>query len=186
TCCRKKSASTRAMIIAVIIIIACGTAVSFNIAFIIQPSTCILTSSCQSNSNSTSIFSYTLQKNFLTVFQSLGAFSTYTVSQAKFLFQVIQLSVAGLCFFLNIIYIIICYVYRNKLKNIQRIFPENYQQFPYSAYYDYPPRQQMHFPPRVQHDPNIPRQQMQFPTQVQYNPNIPLRQYQYPTEHIWN
>jgi len=113
-CAPGPPAALRAVVITFIALVACAALIGFDSYFIAQPSTCILTSSCASNANSTTIFSYSFQTNFFSVFNALSPFKTYTQTQAKFLFQTIQLGVGCLCFVLCIIYIIIYYVTKSK------------------------------------------------------------------------
>jgi len=115
SCCAPGPPSAfRAVIITIIALIACAALISFDAVFIAQPSTCILTPSCSSNANSTTVFSYNFQQAFSTVFNNLGPFKSYSQSQAKFLFQTIQLGVGCLCFILCIIFLIIYYVTKSK------------------------------------------------------------------------
>jgi len=116
-CAPGPPAGLRAAVVTVIALIACAALISFDAVFIAQPSTCILTPSCATNAASNSTFSYTLQQSFLTLFRTLGPFSSYTQSQAKFLFQTIQIGVGSLCFILCIIYLVIYYVVKNKATN---------------------------------------------------------------------
>lgn len=81
--------------------------ISFDIVFLVKPSTCILTSSCASNAASMTLFSYYFREGFFVAFHKLSAFETYSETQAKFLFQVVQASVGGLCFILGIVYLIV-------------------------------------------------------------------------------
>jgi hypothetical protein len=107
------------VIITIIALVACAALIGFDSYFIAQPNTCILTPSCASNANSTSIFSYTFQSGFFSTFNTLGPFKTYTQSQAKFLFQTVQLGVGCLCFVLCIIFLIIYYVSKSKASKRQ-------------------------------------------------------------------
>jgi len=130
-CCSPgPSAAFRAVVITIIALLACATLISFDAVFIAQPSTCILTPSCATNAASTTMFSYYFQQSFFTVFNNLGPFKSYTQSQAKFLFQTIQLGVGCLCFVLCLIYLIIYYV--TKSKAAKRVTP-SYQQPGYNA-----------------------------------------------------
>jgi len=116
-CCKPTpTAAFKAVVITVIALVACAALISFDALFIAQPSTCILTSSCATNANSTTIFSYTFQQNFWSTFNSLSAFKSYSLSQSKFLFQTVQLGVGGLSFILCIIILIIYYVCSSKAK----------------------------------------------------------------------
>jgi len=119
----KSAASFRAVVITVIALAACGAMIGFDAYFIAQPSACILTPQCSSYTNSTTVFSYVFQSSFWTVFHNVGPFSSYTQSQTKFLFEVIQLGVGGFCFILCIVYMIIYYVCRSKASGNGRVEP---------------------------------------------------------------
>jgi len=138
-CCSPgPSAAFRAVIITIIALLASAALISFDAVFIAQPSTCILTSSCASNSVSTTIFSYNFQQAFFTLFNNLSPFRTYTQTQAKFLFQTIQLGVGCLCFVLCLIYLIVYYVTKSKAS--KRVGPG--QQQPNNYYAPQPAYQQ--------------------------------------------
>ena len=51
-----------------------------------------------------------MSQNFLTVFNNLSAFKSYSVSQAKFLFQTIQISFGCLGFVVCLIYLVIYFI----------------------------------------------------------------------------
>ena len=85
-------------------------------AFLIQPSTCILTPTCLTNAASTVLFSYDFRQSFYSTFNSLEAFRFFTESQTKCLFQSIQLGVGCLCFLICVAYLIIYYMCLNKSK----------------------------------------------------------------------
>ncbi len=145
---------------------------SFDAVFIAQPSTCILTPSCVSNANSTTMFSYYFQQSFYTLFTNLSTFKTYTLSQAKFLFQTIQLGVACLCFVLTLIYIIIYYVAKSKAS--KRISPSQQQQQQRDYYAPQPsyPYQQQQQPPQgnaYYRQPQAPRAPQAPPGEVPWN-----------------
>jgi len=126
-CCSPGPPSAfRAVIITIIALVACATLISFDAVFIAQPSTCILTSSCSSNAASSTIFSYTFQQSFNTIFTGLTPFKSYTQSQTKFLFQTIQIGVGSLCFVLCIIFLIIYYV--TKSKALKQVAPAGQHQ----------------------------------------------------------
>jgi len=137
SCCSPgPSAAFRAVIIAVIGILATGCLIGFDAVFIAQPSTCILTPSCSSNAAQTNTWSYYLSQSFFTIFNGLSTFKTYTQSQTKFLFQAIQLGVGCLCFVLCLVYMIIYYVCSSKAKRGQ-VSPGPEQQ-PYPGQYQNP------------------------------------------------
>jgi len=130
-CCSPGPASAfRAVVITIIALVACATMISFDAVFIAQPTTCILTPSCSTNAASTSMFSYYFQTAFFTLFRSLSPFSSYSQTQAKFLFQTIQLGVGSLCFVLCIIYLIIYYV--TKSKALKTVGPSPQESGPYA------------------------------------------------------
>lgn len=99
----------RAVVLAVIGLIASAALISFDAAFIARPSTCILTPSCADNSVSNTTFSYNFQQSFFTVFNGWGPFKNYGQSHVKFLCQTIQIGIGALSFILYIIYLIIYY-----------------------------------------------------------------------------
>jgi len=138
-CVPGPSAAFRAVVITVIALLACGTCIGFDAYFIAQPSACLLTSSCSSNAVSTTVFSYNLQQSFFTLFNKLGPFSSYTQTQAKFLFQTIQLGVASLCFVLCLIYFIIYYVTKSKAS--KRVGPSPNQGYGNQGYGSQPQSQ---------------------------------------------
>ncbi len=111
--------------ITLVALVACAALITFDAIFLARPSTCILTSSCSSNAVSTTVFSYYFQQDFYTVLHRLSPFSTYTQSQAKYLFQVVQIGVGSLCFALCILYIIIYLASKNKAK--QQVAPRAIQ-----------------------------------------------------------
>lgn len=114
-CCKPSpAAALRAVVIAFIALVANAACIGFNAAFIARTSTCLLTPSCSSYASSMTNFAANLQSSFLTNFRRLSAFSTYTVDQAKFLFQATQIGLASLCFILSLIFIIIYYVVKSK------------------------------------------------------------------------
>ncbi|CAF1475036.1 unnamed protein product [Adineta ricciae] len=118
------------LIISVVALVACIALISFDAVFIALPSTCILTSSCSSYASSTSMFSYYFRNSFFTTFRQLSPFTNYTESQAKFLFQIVQLSVGALCGILCVVYIIVYIISRSKAS---RIAPASYQNNNYPA-----------------------------------------------------
>ncbi|CAF1453547.1 unnamed protein product [Didymodactylos carnosus] len=123
SCCSpSSSAATRAFVITIISLLATALLISFDAVFIALPSTCILTSSCVSNSAQTSGWSYTLSSSFLTTFKTLSPFTNYTSTSAKYLFQTIQLGVGCLCFVLSVIYVILYLIYKSKAK--KSIYPQ--------------------------------------------------------------
>jgi len=148
-----KSAS-RAVVIACIGLVATAALISFDAVFVAQPTTCILTSSCAANSVSNTTFSYSFQQSFFTAFNGLSAFSTYTQTQAKFLFQTVQLGVGSLCFVICIIYLIVYYICESKSKQQVGPSPRGQQQDYYGSqsqsYYGPPPVQQESYAPPSQ------------------------------------
>ena len=87
------------------------------------------------------MFSYYFQTGFYSIFNTLGPFKSYTQTQAKFLFQTVQLGVGSLCFVLCLIYLIVYYVTKSKAS--KQVGPAVQQQQDYRAPQpDY--RQQQH------------------------------------------
>jgi len=129
-CSPKPSAAFRAVIITIVALLACGCLIGFDATFIAQPTTCILTSSCATNAASTTSVYYYFQQAFFTLFKNLSTFSSYTQTQAKFLFQTIQLGVGCLCFVLCVIYLIIYYVCTSKAKKQVGLGQQSYQDYP--------------------------------------------------------
>ncbi|CAF3119835.1 unnamed protein product [Rotaria socialis] len=129
-CSPSPPAAFRAVVITIIALVACGVLIGFDAYFIATPSACLLTSSCSTNAVSTSSFSYYFRQSFFLAFNSLSAFSSYTESQAKFLFRTIQLSVGALCFVLCIVYLVIYYVSRGKASD--KVSPSTNQPTPYA------------------------------------------------------
>ncbi|UJR07639.1 hypothetical protein I4U23_011927 [Adineta vaga] len=121
-------------IITIIAIVACTALISFDAVFIAIPTTCILTPSCSTYAASTTMFSYYFRDAFFTVFRRLSPFSSYTETQAKFLFQIIQLSVGALCLILCIVYLIVYLVSRNKASKIAPSTFQNNYSAPQPAY----------------------------------------------------
>lgn len=156
-CCSPGPPSAfRAVVVTFIAIAACIALIVFDALFIAQPTTCILTPSCSSNAESTTIFSYEFRKSFFERFNSLSAFSSYTESQTKFLFQTIQLSVGCLCLVLCIIFLIIYYVTKSKASKQIAPTPFYSPAAPQPAPGYRPPQQRM---------PQAP------PGQIPWNPN---------------
>ena len=86
------------------------------------------------------MFSYYFQKSFFSTFRELSPFTNYTESQAKFLFQIVQLSVGALCGILCVVYIIVYIISRS---NASRIAPAIHQNYP-APQPNYPPRQSVY------------------------------------------
>lgn len=159
-CSPTKSAAFRAVIVTFIALIASATQLSFDAVFIAQPSTCILTPSCTANADSSSVFSYWFRQAFFTLFTNLAPFKSYGESQAKFLFQTIQLGVGCLCFVLCLIYLIIYYVTKSKAGNqvgtgqrsdyrAPQISPQQQSQYQTQRQYQPPPAQPAYRQPRA-------------------------------------
>ena len=152
-----------------IALVACATQISFDAVFIAQPSTCILTSSCSSNANATGMFSSYFSSSFFSLFNNLGPFRSYTESQAKFLFQTIQIGVGSLCFVLCLIYLIIFYVTKNKAG--KQVGPSQQLRSDYPApqpSYQPPPPQRQYQPQQNYRAPP-PRQPQSYPGEVPWN-----------------
>lgn len=148
--------------ITLLALVACAALITFDAIFLARPSTCILTSSCSSNAASTTVFTYSFQQDFFTVLHRLSPFSTYTQSQAKYLFQVVQISVGSLCFALCILYIIVYIASKNKAK--QQVAPRMMQQRTNAPQPNY---QQQGPSYAQQQGPGYPQQQMPV------YPNVP-------------
>jgi hypothetical protein len=104
-------------VITVITLLALALLIAFNALFLAQPSTCILTPTCTSQSISQSSFAYNMSRNFFSTFNSLNGFRTYTLSQSKYLFQTVQISVGCLGFVLCIVYLMIYIMRRMDTSN---------------------------------------------------------------------
>jgi hypothetical protein len=89
-----------------ITLIAVGVLIAFDIIFITNPSTCILTPTCTNQSQITSINS---------AIQTIPQFSNYTIYDSKKLFLEIQVGCAGAAFLISIVFIITFLVCRLKL-----------------------------------------------------------------------
>ncbi|UJR38516.1 hypothetical protein I4U23_031182 [Adineta vaga] len=122
-CSPGPSSAFRAALLTILLFIACGALISFDIAFLIQPTTCILTSSCSANAYSSTAFNYGFRSSFYQVFNSWEPFKTYSESQVKVLCQAIQLGLAGLCLILGIAYLVIYFECLRRLKKHQQIGP---------------------------------------------------------------
>ncbi len=116
-CLTGRKAAFVTLIITIVDLLAYALLISFNGVFIAQPSTCILTPTCASQSVSTTGFSYTMSQKFFTAFNSLNGFKTYTLSQSKYLFQTVQISFGCLGFVLCVTYIIIYFIQSTKTGN---------------------------------------------------------------------
>jgi Na+/melibiose symporter-like transporter len=106
-CTTTVRASTVSLIWNFITLIVLAVLIAFDIVFITNPYTCLLTPSCSSQSQLTST-------NFLT--QTGSQFQYYSIYDSKKLFLEIQVGCAGLAFILTIVYIIIFLVCRLKLR----------------------------------------------------------------------
>ncbi|CAF0996320.1 unnamed protein product [Adineta steineri] len=148
-------------LITIVALIACTAMVSFDAVFIALPSTCILTPSCADYASSTTMFSYYFQQSFFNIFNNLGPFQSYTQTQAKFLFQLVQLCVGGLCIVLCLVYIIVYLVSRNRAKKIAPAagglpnYPAPQPTYPQQQRPSYNP--QPTAPPAINRNPNAQR-----------------------------
>jgi hypothetical protein len=79
----------------------------FDVIFILNPYTCILTPTCSTQSQVVSL-------NYIV--QTISQFQYYSIYDSKKLFLEIQVGCAGLAFVLSIIYIVIFIVCRLKLR----------------------------------------------------------------------
>lgn len=151
-----------------IALVACATQISFDAVFIAQSSTCILTPSCTSNADSTTLFSYYFKQSFFLLFNNLGPFRSYNETQAKFLFQTIQLGVGCLCFVLCLIYVIIYYVTKSKAgKRVGPGQPRSDYPAPQPSYQQPPPQRQ--YQAQSTYRPPPPRQPQAYPGEVPWN-----------------
>ncbi|CAF1197581.1 unnamed protein product [Rotaria sordida] len=115
-CCKTTvSVSTCSFVWHWITLIALGILIAFDIVFILNPYTCLLTSTCSTQSQLTSL-NYIIQK--------IPQFSNYTIYDSKKFLFLIQVGCAGLAFILTIIYIVIFIVCRIKFhKHITTVYP---------------------------------------------------------------
>ena len=120
------------------------------------------------------MFSWYFRQSFFTLFTNLGPFKNYNETQAKFLFQTIQLGVGCLCFVLCLIYLIIFYVTKNKAG--KQVGPGQ-QRSDYRAPQVSPYQQQTQYPPQRQYQPQPP------PQPAYRQPRAPQS---YPGEVPWN
>jgi hypothetical protein len=173
-CCKPgPPAAFRSLIITIISLLACAVLISFDAVFIAQPTTCVLTPSCSSNAASTTIFSYSFQTGFYSIWNNLGPFTSYTQTQTKFLFQTVQLGVGCLGFVLNIIYLVIYYV--TKSKAAKQVSPGGLQQQGYP---------QQNYPQQNYPQQNYPQQG--YPQQSQQQYRQPRAPQAAPGEVAWN
>jgi len=100
--------STCSLVWNIITLITMGVLIAFDIVFILNPSTCLLTPSCATQSEIISL-------NF--IMTSISQFKYYTTFDSKKLFLEIQVGCAGLAFVLSLIYIVVYIVCKVKLKN---------------------------------------------------------------------
>ncbi|CAF0802982.1 unnamed protein product [Adineta steineri] len=122
-CLPGPASAFRAALITMLLFIACAALISFDIVFLIRPTTCILTPSCADNAVSTTIFSYNFRKSFFQTFNSWGPFTSYSESQVKLLCEAIQLGLAGLCIIIGVIYLVIYFECLRKIKKHHQVGP---------------------------------------------------------------
>lgn len=107
-CCKPTvRASTCSFAWNFITLIALATLIVFDIIFILNPYTCILTPTCSTQSEIISL-------NYIV--QQISQFKNYTIYDSKKLFLEIQVGCAGLAFLISIVYIIIFLICRLKLR----------------------------------------------------------------------
>ncbi|CAM4808483.1 unnamed protein product [Rotaria magnacalcarata] len=125
-CCPGTSSAFRVVVVTIIALVACTVLIGFDAYFLAQPGACLLTSSCSSNADSNTTFSYNFQSSFFTAFTSLSTFKSYTQTQTKFLFQSMQLGIGALCFLICVIYLVIYYSTKSQLKG--QVLPSSQSQ----------------------------------------------------------
>lgn len=106
-CATTVRASTCSFVWNFITLIAFATLIVFDVIFITNPYTCILTPTCSNQTQLTS-FNY--------VVQNISPFQSYSIYDSKKLFLQIQVGCAGLAFLISIIYVIIFLICRLKLR----------------------------------------------------------------------
>ncbi len=107
-CCKTTiRASTYSFVWNFITLVALATLIVFDIIFILNPYTCILTPTCSTQSEIISIN---------VVAQGFPQFKNYTIYNSKQLLLEIQVGCAGVAFLTNMIYIIVFLVCRLQLR----------------------------------------------------------------------
>ncbi|CAF0851737.1 unnamed protein product [Adineta ricciae] len=115
-CCRTTvGASTCALFWNLITLIALGVLIAFDIIFILNPYTCLLTSTCSTQPQVISLNS---------IMQLIPAFHDYSSYDSKKFFLQIQVGCAGGAFLISLLYIIIYIVCRMKLNGHVRDIPK--------------------------------------------------------------
>jgi len=114
-CCKSTvRASTCSFAWNFVTLLALAALIAFDIIFILNPYTCILTSTCSSQTALT-------QANFIT--SAVSQFRNYSTYDSKKLYLEIQVGCAGVAFLLSLIYIIVFLICRLKLR--QRTLIDN-------------------------------------------------------------
>ncbi|CAF0957916.1 unnamed protein product [Didymodactylos carnosus] len=143
-CCSPTiGASTCSLVWNILTIIAMGALVGFDISFILNPSTCLLTPTCTTQSEII---------NLQFIMTNIAPFKNYTFYDSKKLFLEIQVGCAGLALLLSIIYVIIYIVCKNKLKNQTTSTSDRVIQ---NGHIDYPAPQPIHRSPQAYPPPQI-------------------------------
>jgi len=182
-CLPGPKAAFRTLIITFVGLLATALLISFDGVFIAQPTTCILTSSCQSNAESNTTFSYSFQQSFYNTIISKDPFKSYTITQIKLLCQATQIGAGCLCFIICVIYVIIYYVCIKKAKSKVKISPSSEQEddHPSDQENDPPsPVEQVNPPPPPPQQGYPPPPQQSYPIPSQYGYPPPVQQGYYP------
>ncbi|UJR30891.1 hypothetical protein I4U23_018401 [Adineta vaga] len=107
-CCRSTiGTATCSLIWNIITLLALGVLIAFDIIFILNPYTCLLTSTCSSQPQFI---------NLNSLIQLIPGFQNYTSYDSKRFFLQIQVGCAGAAFLISLIYIIIYIVCKVKLR----------------------------------------------------------------------
>ena len=111
------------MLMSVLGSVASTALISFDAVFLINSRICILTPSCTSSAQMNSTFSSSLQSSFITTFRTMDLFKSYTETQAKLLFQSMQIGLGGVSLLICISFIIIFYSHDKRAKEHQTKMP---------------------------------------------------------------
>jgi hypothetical protein len=109
----RRTGAQRAAIISVFSLLACVVALVFDVIFVMNRDTCILTSACREKADLNTNFSYNLQKPFLTFIRKLKMFEGYGEFEVKQLCQYVQIGLLGFSTLNCLVYLLI-YMMRNK------------------------------------------------------------------------
>ncbi|CAF0748245.1 unnamed protein product [Didymodactylos carnosus] len=128
--------------------------VAFDIVFILNPHTCVLTSTCTTQSELISVQS---------VMNSITPFKNYTIYDSKKLFLEIQVGCAGLALLISLVYIIIYYICKTKFKNQTATATATTSAVKQDNYVDYPAPQPINRPIPAYPVPQYPVPQYPLP-----------------------